>query len=273
MALSGQDLPPLVDSHVHTDDERLAIDRDAVLTAARAANIIAQVVPAIKRTFWPRIRQLCSEHADLYACYGLHPCFCDYHKPGDVEELAVWLGKERPVAVGECGLDYHTAGADKALQQKLFAAQLSLAREFNLPVIIHAHKAVEDVIRMIRSSGHYSGVVHSFNGSAQQATRLIDLGYKLSFGGAITYARAKRLRGLVAQLPLESLMIETDAPDQPDASHDRQRNEPAYLLQNWQAISSLRDEPADQIARVTSLNAIQLFKLPIEIDEQNRLLA
>lgn len=271
MALSGQHLPPLIDSHVHTDDDRLAIDLDAVLNAARDANIVAQIVPSIRRSYWARVKQLCAEHADLHACYGLHPCFYECHQAGDVEELAIWLGRENPVAVGECGLDYQTTGGDKASQQKLFSAQLALAREFNLPVVIHANKAVEDVIRMIRSSGHYDGMVHSFNGSMQQATRLIDLGYKISFGGAVTFTRARRLRELVAQLPLESLLIETDAPDQPDASHNRQRNEPAYLSQVWQVVSSLRDEPADEVARVTSLNAIKLFKLPLAIDDKNRL--
>lgn len=271
--MSGQRLPSLIDSHVHTDDERLAPDLSMVLRAARSANIVAQIVPSTKRALWPGIKHLCAEHADLFACYGLHPCFCDQHQSGDIEELAQWLGKESPVAVGECGLDYQMSGANKAHQQKLFAAQLALAREFNLPVVIHANKAVEDVIRMIRASGHYSGIVHSFNGSLQQATRLIDLGYKLGFGGAVTYERARRLRAMVAKLPLDSFLIETDSPDQPDASHDKQRNEPAYLVEVWRCIGKLRDEPADEIARATTANAIQLFKLPLTMDEQNRLLA
>ena len=216
---------------------------------------------------------MCAEHADLFACYGLHPCFCEHHQSGDLEELAVWLGKERPVAVGECGLDYHISGGNKANQQKMFAAQLALARAFNLPIVIHANKAVEDVIRMIRASGHYCGVVHSFNGSAQQAARLIDLGYKLGFGGAVTFERAKRLRALVAKLPLSALLLETDAPDQPDVTHDKQRNEPAYLLDVWRSIGNLRDESAEEVAQVTTANAIELFRLPLAVDRQSRLLA
>ena len=271
--MSGQLSPSLIDSHVHTDHERLAPDIDAVLHSARTANVVAQVVPSVCRNLWPRVKSLCAAHTDLYACYGLHPCFCDEHQAGDIEALASWLGSERPVALGECGLDYHISGADKSDQQKLFAAQLALAREFNLPVVIHANRAVEDVIRMIRASGHYLGLVHSFNGSIQQATRLTDLGYKLSFGGAVTYARAKRLRALVAKLPLDTLMLETDAPDQPDASHEKQRNEPAYLHQVWQCVSSLREEPAEEIARATSANAIELFRLPLKIDAHCRLMA
>ena len=254
--------PPLVDSHVHTDDARLAPDRDAVLARARAANVVAQVVPAVSARLWPRVREVCAADAALHACYGLHPCFHDEHRDEHLAELAAWIGRERPVAVGECGLDYFVPGADKARQQHLFAAQLALARECALPVVIHARRAVEDVIRMVRASGHYRGVVHSFNGSEQQAHRLIDLGYSLSFGGAVTYERARRLRALVARLPLDALMLETDAPDQPDAAHVGQRNEPAWLGDVWRAVSALRPESAETVARATTANAVALFALP-----------
>lgn len=261
--------PALIDSHVHTDDDRFDADRLGILEAARATNVIAQVVPAVSCALWPRVKQLCSEHSDLFACYGLHPCFCGDHATGDIEELGSWLAREHPVAVGECGLDYQTAGGDKAFQQRLFAAQLALAREFNLPVVIHARKAVEDVIRMIRASGHSRGVVHSFNGSSQQAQRLIDLGYKLSFGGAITFTRAKRLRELFANLPLDAVLLETDAPDQPDTLHNGQRNEPAYLTDVWRNLSQLRDEDPSDIALATTRNAIALFRLPLNVDEHS----
>lgn len=254
--------PALIDSHVHTDDTRFDADRQDVLRSARAANIIAQVVPAVSRRLWPRLKLLCHENSDLFACYGLHPCFCDEHTVQDLEVLGSWIAREHPVAIGECGLDYHIAGGDKAFQQRLFAAQLALAREFNLPIVIHARKAVEDVIRMIRSSGHSRGMVHSFSGSEQQARRLIDLGFKLSFGGAVTYTRATRLQKLVAALPLDALLLETDAPDQPDMLHNGQRNQPAYLLDVWRSISQLRHETPEEIALATTGNAIELFRLP-----------
>lgn len=261
--MSRQQMPLLIDSHVHTDDERLLADRAAVLHRARAASVAAQIVPAISHRLWPRIKAVCGEHADLYPCYGLHPCFHDEHQHSHIDELASWIGREKPVAVGECGLDYFSAGANKKTQQQLFLAQLALAREFRLPVVIHARKAVEDVIRMIRSSGHYNGMIHSFNGSEQQASRLIDLGYKLSFGGAVTYHRAKKLRALVSRLPLEAILLETDAPDQPDSQHAGERNEPAYLHEVWQAISAIRPESPCQIAEATTRNAVELFALPV----------
>jgi len=153
--------------------------------------------------------------------------------------------------------------AEKSTQQHLFGAQLSLAREFNLPIVIHAVRAVEDVIRMIRASGHRRGLVHSFNGSKQQAHRLIDLGYSLSFGGAITYPKAKKLRELVSDLPLEAMLLETDAPDQPPVPYQGTVNEPNYLIDIWRCVASIREESAHTIANVTSQNARQLFNLPV----------
>lgn len=254
--------PLLIDSHVHLDDERFDTDREAVLDAARDNNIKAQIIPAVTAQHWPRLKSICDAHSDLYPCYGLHPCFFQQHRDIHLHELPLWLGREPAVAVGECGLDYAIAGADKAQQQHLFSAQLALAREFNLPIVIHAVRAVEDVIRMIRASGHYNGVVHSFNGSVQQAHRLIDLGYFLSFGGAVTYTRAKRLRELVASLPLDALLLETDAPDQPANVHRGERNEPAYLVDHWQVMAQLREEDANTVAEATTRNARGLFNLP-----------
>lgn len=265
--------PVLVDSHVHLDDQRLKTDLGEVLAAARRQNIRAQVVPATSQKHWLRLKQLCDSYDDLHPCYGLHPYFCDEHSDEHLLELSHWLKQEPVVAVGECGLDYaildtaatHSSATDeqahKARQKHLFEAQLNLAKQFDLPIVIHAVRAVDDVIQMIRASGHHRGVVHSFNGSAQQAHRLIDLGYLLSFGGAMTYPRAKRLRTLVSELPLDTMMLETDAPDQPAAGHKGQRNEPAYLIDIWRAFSELRKEGPELVAKITTQNAQTLFAL------------
>ena len=260
--MSRKSNPILIDSHVHADDPRFEPDRADVLAAARSQNIAAQVVPAVSQQHWTRLKQLCDGHPDLFPCYGLHPCFYAEHTDAHLQELPLWLGKEPVVAVGECGLDYAVSGADKAQQQHLFAAQLALAREFNLPIVIHAVRAVEDVIRMIRASGHNRGMVHSFSGSVQQASRLIDLGYLLSFGGALTHPRAKRLQTMVSTLPLDALLLETDAPDQTPTPYSGQRNEPAHLVTIWHTISELRSEDASTIADATTANAKKLFNLP-----------
>ncbi len=236
-----------------------------MLEDARAANIKAQIVPSISRQHWPRVKSLCEAHSDLFACYGLHPCFQQEHLSSHLDDLATWIGKERPIAIGECGLDYDINDDDRLKQQQLFAAHLAMAREFNLPIIIHARKAVEDVINMIKASGHFRGVVHSYNGSEQQAKRLLDLGYRLGFGGAVTYSRASRLRAMVQSLPLDGILLETDAPDQADAAHHGQLNQPAYLVDILQSISELRSESTTEVATQTTQNAIELFALDSKI--------
>ncbi|MEE9335249.1 MAG: TatD family hydrolase [Granulosicoccaceae bacterium] len=259
--MAPQRNPELIDSHVHSDDPRLRDDFPAVMARARKAGVIGQIIPAVTREHWPRIKEYVAEHKDLYACYGLHPCFMAQHQPEDLQTLPLWLGKERPVAVGECGLDYSLADVNKSEQQTCFGAQLALAREFRLPIVVHAHRAVEDVIKLIKASGHNHGMVHSFNGSLQQAHRLMDLGFMMSFGGAVSYERAIKLREVFAALPLDSILLETDAPDQADAAHAKQRNEPAYLIDVWKALSELREETATKIAKATTENAKQLFAI------------
>jgi TatD DNase family protein len=144
---------------------------------------------------------------------------------------------------------------------ELFEAQLDIASKYTLPVIIHARKAVEDVINSLHKYPGLRGVLHSYSGSLQQAKRLIDLGFLVSFGGPVTYPKASRLRQLVAELPLDCIMLESDAPDQPDIEHHHQRNEPSYLPLILQQMSAIREESAEIIAAQTTANAQQLFRI------------
>ncbi len=253
--------PFLIDAHVHTDDKRFHADIDHVLAYARSAGVVAQIVPSVSRNLWPQVKHLCDAHNDLHACYGLHPYFMSEHQESDLLDLSQWLGKERPVAVGECGLDYAVKDHNKQQQQHLFEAQLALAREFSLPIVIHAVRSVDDVIKLIKLSGHSKGLVHSFAGSEQQAYKLIDLGFTLGFGGGITYPTAHKRQATLAKLPLDSFVLETDAPDQPPLQYQGQRNEPAYLRSILSFISELRTETEAQIAKATTENARTLFAL------------
>jgi TatD DNase family protein len=151
---------------------------------------------------------------------------------------------------------------DRDAQQRYFEAQLSLAGEFGLPVIVHARRAVEEVVIALRRMPGLRGVVHSFAGSAQQAERLYDMGFYLGIGGPVTYPRARRLRELVARMPIGHLLLETDAPDQPNAGHQGARNEPVRMLETVRVIAGLRGEPAEAIAAATTANACRLFALP-----------
>ena len=159
----------------------------------------------------------------------MHPAYLAEHRPEHLDALADWLIREKPVAIGEIGLDYYLPDLDAGAQADYFAGRLQLARRHDLPVIVHARHAVDQVIKYLRRFSGVRGVVHSFSGSEDQARRLLDLDFLLGFGGPLTYPRATRLRGLIRYLPLDGFMLETDAPDQPASAHSGRRNEPAFL--------------------------------------------
>lgn len=250
-----------VDSHCHLDAAEFAHDQDLVLARARAAGVIAQVVPAIRVADFAELRELCACHADLHAAYGLHPMYLADHAPAHLAVLREWIERERPIAVGECGLDFFIEDPDVDMQREYFQHQLELAREFDLPLIVHARRALDEVIAGIKHHAPLRGVVHSFSGSSEQARELWKLGFLIGIGGPITYDRAQRLRSLVAQMPLEYLLLETDAPDQPLAGHRGQRNEPAFLPEVAQVIARLRGIDVAAVAAATSANARRLFAL------------
>ena len=252
----------LVDSHCHLDAPEFDHDRDAVIQRARQAGVLQQVVPAIAADGWPRLREICGTQAGLFPAYGLHPMFLSAHQPEHLQVLGEWIAREKPLAVGECGLDFFVEGLDASAQQHYFDGQLALAHEFDLPVIVHARRAVDTVIASFKRIGKLRGVVHSFSGSPEQARQLWRMGFLLGIGGPATYERANRLRGLVSTMPLDYLLLETDAPDQPDAGIRGQRNEPARLAQICGTIAQLRGVEAEVVAEATSRNARQLFNLP-----------
>ena len=252
----------LVDSHCHLDASAFDRDRAAVVDRAQAAGVRAQVVPAVTAESWPKLREVCRQAPGLYPAYGLHPMFLAAHRPEHLPLLRGWIERERPCAIGECGLDFFVEGLDAEAQQAYFIGQLELAREFDLPVIVHARRAVDAVIAAIRRTGGLRGVVHSFSGSPEQAAQLHRLGFLLGLGGPLTYDRAQRLQRLVREMPLEQLLLETDAPDQPDAGIRGQRNEPARLAVIARHVAALRGMELDAVAQATTGNARRLFKLP-----------
>ncbi len=251
----------IIDSHCHIDFPEFDDDREQVLASSDKLGINHIIVPGVTCDAWPRIKACCKQYPMLHPCYGLHPYFIEQHHEDDLTQLEHWLITENPVAVGECGLDYYLKHLDKQLQHFYFHRQLELAQQYDLPVVIHARKSTEDVINIIKQYPGISGMIHSYSGSFEQAIKLIDLGFYLSFGGPITYDNAKRLRKLVTSLPLESILVETDAPDQPIAEWTSKRNEPAAIMSIIDTIAALHDIDTDEVAIQTSENAQQLFEL------------
>jgi TatD DNase family protein len=253
----------LIDTHCHLDVSEFDEDRAAVLTRARAAGVVAQVVPAVQRTGWPFLLQICRAEPDLFPALGLHPVYLDQHDDADVDALAQAVADEQPVAIGEIGLDWFVEQLDRTRQQALFERQLLVARDAGLPVILHvrrAHDAALAVLRRIRVRG---GIAHAYSGSLEQAWQYLDLGFRLGFGGMLTFERSTKLRRLSRELPLDAIVLETDAPDLTVASHRGERNSPEYLPECLAALAEVRGEDPDVVAARTTTTARAVLALPV----------
>jgi TatD DNase family protein len=220
------------------------------------------VIPAVDAAGWPALLALCRREAGLYAALGLHPIYVGSHRDEALAELRRLVASERPVAIGEIGLDYFVEGLDRARQQWFFEQQLQIADEFCLPVLLHVRKAHDPVLMTLkRMKFSHGGIAHAFSGSPQQAEQYLALGFKLGFGGMLTYERSTRIRALARELPLEALVLETDAPDMSPALHHDERNSPEYLPEVLQALAMLRGVDAQQLASQLLANTLNVFGL------------
>lgn len=253
----------LIDTHCHLDFPDFDEDRTEVLSTCRQLGIGNIIIPAVTRSNWLNLLGLCQRDTGLFPALGLHPVFTPQHQHSDLQELEALLSmqREQVVAVGEIGLDFYIQEPDREKQILFFEAQLQLARQADLPVILHVRKAHDQVLAFLQRAGVRGGTAHAFNGNLQQAKRYIDLGFKLGFGGTLTYKNASKIQALAKALPLESIVLETDAPDMVVAAHKGERNSPAYLPEILQALAGLRNEPIQQLAEQTTANARAVFSL------------
>ena len=260
----------LIDAHCHLDFDLFDKDRAAVMQRANENNISDIIIPGTEKIYWDRIRNLCTGHPleqpsswpQLHPCYGLHPYWVTENNRQDIESLKRYIDSNRPIALGECGLDFRPQYADKKTQLYFFEAQLELAASVQLPVVIHSVGATEAVIQAIKKFKTLTGMIHSYSGSTEQARQLVDLNFYISLGGSVTYDNAKKIKKAAKGIPLTSLLLETDAPDQPDSKNQGKRNEPSYLVNTLDVISTLREESAEAIAMQTTANAKTLFRIP-----------
>jgi len=245
----------LIDTHCHLDAAEFAADRDQVAARARAAGVEAMVVPAVECGNFAGVLDCRAHFPGCHVALGIHPMYVARALPDDLACLRAAVAQHHPAAIGEIGLDFFVPDFDAALQQHYFVEQLKIARDFDLPVLLHIRRAQDQVLKQLRRFGLKGGIAHAFNGSRQQADEFIKLGFKLGFGGAMTYPRATRLRELAATLPLEAIVLETDAPDMPPVFAARERNSPEYLPRIAQTLAELRASNLETVARATSANA------------------
>lgn len=257
----------LIDTHTHLDFPDFDADRDAVLARSRTQGVERLVVLGVQRDNWQRLWQLVMAEDGLYAAFGLHPVYLDQHRPEHLTELRDWLsrfaGHPKLCALGEFGLDGFVVGLDPLRQQVLFEAQLQLAVEFELPALLHVRRAhAASIATLKRYRPRRGGIVHAFSGSLEEAREYLKLGFRLGLGGAATWPQARRLRRLVAQLPEEAIVLETDAPDMAPSMHAYGRNSPEYLGEICAVLAELRGMTPEALAAASSRNACALFGWP-----------
>lgn len=260
-----------IDSHCHLDAAEFDADRQAVRDSARSAGVGLCVLPAVEAANFDAVRLLAHTHGDVYAL-GIHPLYTPQAQAQDLQtldqQLRLHRSDKRLVAVGETGLDGWVPGLDMATQQRFYTAQLQLARLHRLPVILHVRRSADLLLKGLRQTPVQGGIAHAFNGSLQQARQFIDLGFKLGFGGALTYERALQLRRLATELPLEALVLETDSPDIPPhwlyvtaaqrkAGVAQGRNTPDQVPRIAQLLADVRGVSLEEVQWVTTRNVRQ----------------
>lgn len=251
----------LIDSHCHLDSGDFDADRETILQLCQQRGISTIIVPGVTAATWQRLLTLCGQYPALIPALGLHPIYLDQHHDSDITLLEQHMDDKSVIAVGEIGLDYYLDTLDRTHQQRLFEAQLCVARNIALPVILHVRKAHEQVLSTLQRIKPRGGIVHAFNGSYEQALRYIALGFKLGFGGMLTYARSTKLRELARRLPLDAIVLESDAPDMVVASHRGERNSPAYLIDSLASLAAIRATDPHTIAAQTTRNCCNVLGL------------
>ena len=255
----------LIDTHCHLDAAEFDADRDHIVQSAFEHGVSGIVVPSVTRAYFDTVIKLCQHYPNCVYALGVHPMYVEQSALDDIEQLRSYVQNHQPVAIGEIGLDYFltnpsTHPENIKLQTHFFVEQLKIAQTYDLPVILHVRHAIDDVLKQLRKHKVKGGIAHAFNGSMQQAEQFIALGFKLGFGGAMTYSRALRIRALAAQLPLEAIVLETDAPDiPPEWLGSGGRNSPAELVKIAQVLADLRQVNIAQVLDITGANAIKIM--------------
>lgn len=260
----------LIDTHCHFDWPDFDQDREQILNDCQQAGVSSIVVPAVAAQYFPRVQALQQHYPQCRAALGLHPLYLQEHRDDDLALLEQALAQGTVCALGEAGLDFFVdelrEPAQRQRQLLLLEQQLALASRFHLPVLLHARRAHAELYACLKQQGfHEGGIVHAFSGSYEEARRYLDLGFCLGIGGAYTYPSAHRLRRVLKQLPLSSLVLETDAPDMAPAMRrgelGRIRNQPDWLADIASDIAAQLEMPVLELARICTHNARRILRL------------
>jgi len=251
----------LVDSHCHLDFSDFDDDRRELIERCHQIGIHNFVVPGVSAKNWERLHQVAMQHSEITPVYGLHPYFNEQHSVNDICQLEYLIRTLHPRAVGEIGLDYYDKTLDRNKQRLLFEKQLLLAEKYQIPVILHVRKAHDDVLAMLKHRHICGGIMHAFSGNEQQAKQYCDMGFVFGFGGVLLNPNAKKVRRLIKNLPINSIVLETDAPDMIPVGSTFSRNTPLTVYNVAEEAAEIRNLTVADIAEATTSNVERVLKV------------
>lgn len=255
----------LIDSHAHLYDQRFDRDRDKLIKDFKKDGIELVIVSGSSVMSAAKAIALANRHSSIYATIGIHPCNTDEMDSDTIEILRELAGNSKVVGVGECGLDYHYDNVPKDIQKKWFVEQIRLAKELKLPLVVHDREANLDTYNILKSEAgaDLTGVMHCYSGDAELARKYINMGFYISIAGPVTYNSAQKLRQVVKELPLEYLLVETDAPCLTPSQAGRKRNEPLYVRYVASMIAELKGISYEKVEARTNENTKKLFRITV----------
>jgi len=264
MKVEERKTPMIVDSHCHLDFADFDADRPEVLERAAQAGVAQILIAAVSQEHWPRLLDLVRRHQSLWAGMGVHPNESREHSPSEADLLAA-VQQEKVVAVGETGLDYFRSGEAPIWQKERFSRHIEVAKKAGKPLIVHTRQAAQDTLAMLRTEGadRAGGVIHCFTEDWAFAVAAMDLGFYISFSGIVTFKKSLDLQDIARRVPLDRLLVETDAPYLAPAPHRGKRNEPGYVADVGRFIADLRGVPYADLAGQSTANFHRLFRVPV----------
>lgn len=253
----------LFDTHAHLNAEQFDTDLEEVITRAKAEEVERIVVVGFDKPTITRAMELIEEYDFIYAAIGWHPVDAIDMTEEDLSWIKELSSHEKVVAIGEMGLDYHWDKSPKDVQKEVFRKQIALAKEVNLPIIIHNRDATEDVVTILKEEGaeEVGGIMHCFTGSAEVARQCMDMNFYISFGGPVTFKNAKKPKEVAKEIPNDRLLIETDCPFLTPHPFRGKRNEPSYVKYVAEQLAELKGLTYEEIASITTENAKRLFRM------------
>lgn len=253
----------LIDTHAHLDHERFKDDVDQVIERAKLAKVQSIVTVGADLESSRQAVGFAKRYPGVIATVGVHPHDADSVSDSVIREIAMLAEDERVIAIGEIGLDYHYDFSPRDVQRRVFAIQISLGRELGLPIVVHVRDAYRDAISILKSehAEDVGGIIHCFSGDREVAKDCLDMGFYISIGGILTFANSEELRGIIKDLPLDRILLETDAPYLTPVPYRGKRNEPAYVVHVAETLANLKGISFDEVAEATTFNAHKLFCL------------